>query len=104
MDGFAVDDIERYCNVEMISTALKEECESPGDSECDEEMELDSINSQISSDVPFSDDDGSDEDEYPEFIRNGGESAIESESYDFAVMDTERDALYPNRKRKVNKS
>ncbi|KHN75617.1 hypothetical protein Tcan_07331 [Toxocara canis] len=87
--------------------ALNAADESAGD-ESDEEMEEED---EEDADFNFKDDELSDdderhevEDEYPELTRDDGEAAVEGDSYDFAVMDTEKDTTEGTRKRKAEGS
>ncbi|VDK49205.1 unnamed protein product [Anisakis simplex] len=93
--------------IQKISPALNAP-EEPNDSGSDEGMEGDNGTDEeenedfdLNEDGISDDDEGNhDEDEYPELSRNDGDAAVEGDSYDFAVMDTEKDTNEGARKRK----
>ncbi|EJW79094.1 hypothetical protein WUBG_09999 [Wuchereria bancrofti] len=113
-DAFEVDDflLDDCCNLSVTDT-VNAALTGGGSklsvgSEDEEEMEQDELDmfAEVTNDDSFSEDeDGlNKEDEYPELIKTCGESAVESESYDFTVMDTEKDMNSFDRKRKADNS
>ncbi|VDN93465.1 unnamed protein product [Brugia pahangi] len=112
-DAFEVDDflLNDCCNLSVtdtINAALTGGSELSVGNEDEEEMEQDELDmfNEVINDDSFSEDESglNKEDEYPELIKTCGESAVESESYDFTVMDTEKDMNSVNRKRKADNS
>ncbi|VDO48594.1 Uncharacterized protein BM_BM9123 [Brugia malayi] len=112
-DAFEVDDflLDDCCNLSVtdtINAALTGGSELSVGNEDEEEMEQDESDmfNEVINDDSFSEDESglNKEDEYPELIKTCGESAVESESYDFTVMDTEKDMNSVNRKRKADNS
>uniref|UniRef100_A0A8R1TPT3 Uncharacterized protein n=1 Tax=Onchocerca volvulus TaxID=6282 RepID=A0A8R1TPT3_ONCVO len=109
VDDFLLDDVEQCCNLQVTdntSAALTGKNELSGDSNDEEEMEQDEMDmrTDLINDDSFSESDSglNKEDEYPELTRTCG--AVESESYDFTAMDTEKDTNSANRKRKADNS
>ncbi|VBB32077.1 unnamed protein product [Acanthocheilonema viteae] len=111
VDDFLLNDVEQCYNFQVTGSSdapLTEGNELSDSSEDEEEMEQDEMNmhTDMINDDSFSEDDDemNKEDEYPELTRTCGESVVESESYDFTVMDTEKDMNSANRKRKADSS
>ncbi|CAG9535712.1 unnamed protein product [Cercopithifilaria johnstoni] len=111
VDDFLLDDVEQCCNFQVTDStnaSLTGGSEMSDDSKDEEEMEQDEMDmlTDVTDDDFFSEDDGelNKEDEYPELIRTCGESVVENESYDFAVMDIEKDMNNVKRKRKADSS
>uniref|UniRef100_A0A1I7VQC5 Surfeit locus protein 2 n=1 Tax=Loa loa TaxID=7209 RepID=A0A1I7VQC5_LOALO len=109
------DDLLRHINGKKFKKGLEkapviEENELSDGILDEEEMEEDEMDmhmhTEVINDDSFSEDEGGldKDDEYPELIKTGGESVVESESYDFTVMDTEKDMNGASRKRKADSS
>uniref|UniRef100_A0A915A728 Surfeit locus protein 2 n=2 Tax=Parascaris univalens TaxID=6257 RepID=A0A915A728_PARUN len=102
------DDLERHIAGKKFKRALEKAlnaADEPHDDGSDEEM---GEEDEEDADFDFKDDELSedderhdDEDEYPELSRDNGEAVVEGDSYDFAVMDTEKDTTEGTRKRKA---
>uniref|UniRef100_A0A0M3I5B1 SPT6_acidic domain-containing protein n=1 Tax=Ascaris lumbricoides TaxID=6252 RepID=A0A0M3I5B1_ASCLU len=97
-------DIPFSNEISTCNTALNA-ADEPDDDGSDEEM---GEEDEEDADFDFKEDELSedderhkDEDEYPELSRDNGEAVVEGDSYDFAVMDTEKDTTEGTRKRKV---
>ncbi|KAM3727595.1 Surfeit locus protein [Dirofilaria immitis] len=97
------DDLLRHISGKKFKKGLEK-----GIDKIEEKMEQDEMDmpTDLVNDDSFSESDSilNREDEYPELTRTCGESAVESESYDFTVMDTEKDMNGGNRKRKADNS
>uniref|UniRef100_A0A915PKM6 Uncharacterized protein n=1 Tax=Setaria digitata TaxID=48799 RepID=A0A915PKM6_9BILA len=110
VDDFLFDDVEQCYNFHIINhtnAALIGESELSSSSENEEKMEQDGIDKPtnlINDSSSESGDGQNEEEEYPELVRTCGESVVESESYDFIVMDTEKDMNSASRKRKAGTS
>ncbi|VDK89299.1 unnamed protein product [Litomosoides sigmodontis] len=107
------DDLLRHINGKKFKKGLEKAAltrgsELPDANRTDEEeMEQDGMEmlANVINDSSSEDDDELNrDDEYPEFVRTCGESVVETESYDFAVMDTEEDMDSTKRKRKTDNS
>ncbi|KAM3727596.1 Chitinase domain-containing protein [Dirofilaria immitis] len=101
VDDFLLNDAEQCYNLQFTDN-------TNGIDKIEEKMEQDEMDmpTDLVNDDSFSESDSilNREDEYPELTRTCGESAVESESYDFTVMDTEKDMNGGNRKRKADNS